>query len=373
MSFHVKPQIVVSAVNVSEMGPLTILKEVLAHLAERYAGDYEVIALVHRRSLFDIPKVVYLEFPQIKGSWFRRLKFEYYDLKGISRGLNAKLWLSLHDMTPNVIAACQAVYCHNPSPFCAFRWRDAMHDPTFGAFTLFYRFLYAINIKRNDYVVVQQDWMRDKFKSRYGVKKVIVAHPKVRSAPMQMKDVHEPRPDGATRFFYPSYPRVFKNAELALEAAVILEGLGSAVFELWLTFDGSENSYAADLVRRYGGLKSVRFLGLLSRSDVFDRYSEAECLLFPSRLESWGLPISEFKSFQRPILAADLPYARESVGSYDQVAFFDPKDARKLAQLMKSVIDGRGEFESVCASPIEPPFVPDWASLFEMILPHAST
>src|SRR5580658_1812258 len=208
-----KPQIVVSAVNFSEMGPLTILKEVLAHLAEHYAGDYEVVALVHRRSLFDIskldiPKITYMEFPEIKGSWFRRLKFEYFDLKEISQGLNAELWLSLHDMTPNVIARRQAVYCHNSSPFYDFRLRDALHDPTFGVFTLLYRFLYAINIKRNDYVVVQQNWMREQFKSRYGVKKVIVAHPEVPSAPMRLSEVHQPSPDGATRFFFPSYPRV---------------------------------------------------------------------------------------------------------------------------------------------------------------------
>jgi glycosyltransferase involved in cell wall biosynthesis len=373
-----KPQIVVSAVNFSEMGPLTILKEVLAHLAEHYAGDYEVVALVHRRSLFDIskldiPKITYMEFPEIKGSWFRRLKFEYFDLKEISQGLNAELWLSLHDMTPNVIARRQAVYCHNSSPFYDFRLRDALHDPTFGVFTLLYRFLYAINIKRNDYVVVQQNWMREEFKSHYGVKTVIVAHPCIPSAPARRDRGQTQKTDGSTRFFFPSYPRVFKNAELALEGAAILERSGVGHFELWLTFDGSENSYAAGLVRRYGKLKSVQFLGLLTRSEVFDRYSRAECLLFPSSLESWGLPISEFKPFHKPILAADLPYARESVGSYDQVAFFDPKDPWKLAELMRSIIEGKGEFESVNASPIDQPFCSDWAGLFKMMLPPANS
>lgn len=372
MPQYVKPQIVVSAVNFSEMGPLTILKEVLTYLAEQYAADYEIVALVHRQSLVDIPKVTYIEFPEIKGSWLKRLKFEYFDLKGISRGLNAELWLSLHDITPNVIAARQAVYCHNPSPFCPFRLRDALHDPTFGVFTLLYRFLYEINIKRNDYVVVQQNWMRDEFKSRYGVKNIIVAHPVVPSTAARPDEGQKPRPDGKTRFFFPSYPRVFKNAELALEAAAILERSGIGNFELWLTFKGTENSYAAGLVKRYAGMKSVQFLGLLARSEVTDRYSQAECLLFPSRLETWGLPISEFKPFQKPILAADLPYARESVGSYDQVAFFDPNDPQELARLMRSIIEGRGEFESVRASLIAQPFSPDWAGLFEIMLPHTN-
>src|SRR5208282_4923138 len=172
-----------------------------------------------------------------------------------------------------------------------------------------------------------------------------------------------PGSDGKTRFFFPSYPRVFKNAELALEAASILERSGIGGFELWLTFDGRENSYAASLFKRYAGIRSVRFLGLLTRVEVFERYRRADCLLFPSRLETWGLPISEFKPFQKPILAADLPYARETVGSYGPVAFFDPTNPRELAGLMQSVIEGSGKFETVNAAPIEPPFSPDWASL----------
>jgi glycosyltransferase involved in cell wall biosynthesis len=364
-----KPQIVVSAVNLSEMGPLTILTEALTVLAERYAANYEIVALVHRQTLVQIPRVTCMEFPQIKGSWWKRLKFEYFDLRQISRDMRAELWLSLHDMTPNVTAARRAVYCHNPSPFFPFRLRDARHDPSFGASTLFYGFLYAINLRRNDFVVVQQNWMREEFKSRFGVNNVIVAHPVAESATAAPMEGKTQMRDGKTHFFFPSYPRVFKNAELALEAAAILERAGIANFELWLTFNGTENSYAAGLVRRYTGLKSVRFLGLLPRSAVFDGYSRAECLVFPSCLETWGLPITEFKSFRKPILAADLPYAWETLGSYDQVAFFDPHDARELARLMQSVIEGRAEFASVSAAPVAPPFCPNWAGLFEILLP----
>jgi glycosyltransferase involved in cell wall biosynthesis len=351
------------------MGPLTILQEALSFLAENYASDYEIVALVHRRSLFGIPNVSYMEFPEIKRHWLKRLKFEYVDLKGISRGLNAELWLSLHDMTPNVIARRQAVYCHNASAFCPFRLWDAWRDPTFGAFTLFYRFLYQVNLKRNHFVVVQQNWMRDEFKSHYGLQNIIVAHPVLPSRATQPQPPTKPCPDGKTRFFFPAYPRIFKNVELALEAAAILEQSGLRNFELWLTFNGKENSYAAGLVKRYAGLRSVQFLGLLAHPEVFDRYDQAECLLFPSRLETWGLPISEFKPLQKPILAADLPYARESVGSYGQVAFFDPDDSPGLARLMRTVIEGRGELETVSASLIDPPFSPDWGGLFEIMLP----
>jgi hypothetical protein len=48
-------------------------------------------------------------------------------------------------------------------------------------FNLFYRYLYGIGIRRNRYVIVQQEWLRDEFKRLFSVQNVIVAHPVVSS------------------------------------------------------------------------------------------------------------------------------------------------------------------------------------------------
>lgn len=50
-------------------------------------------------------------------------------------------------------------------------------------------------------------------------------------------------------------------------------------------------------------------------------YNTSDCLIFPSKLETWGLPISEMKFFGKPILIADELYAKETVGGYDKVQF----------------------------------------------------
>src|SRR5664279_2638516 len=129
-----KPRIVISGVNLTEMGTLAVFRDALKSVAAEHAEQYEIVALVHRRELFDTPDVTYLEFPHIKVSWLRRLRFEYHDLKKLSQQLAPDVWLSMHDMTPNVSAKVQAVYCHNPSPFYRFRWSNAMLDWKFGLF-----------------------------------------------------------------------------------------------------------------------------------------------------------------------------------------------------------------------------------------------
>jgi glycosyltransferase involved in cell wall biosynthesis len=362
-----KQRIVLSGVNLVNMGPLNIFREALQSLVRMCGGEYEVIAIVHRRELFDIPGITYIEFPEVKSSWLRRLWLEYGALKTLSKRLSPKLWLSMHDMTPNVTADIRAVYCHNPSPFYSLRLRDAILDPTFALFVAFYRYLYRINLKRNNFVIVQQDWIRKNFEHIFGLQNVIVAQPSLDDASSRIKS-RERTSNSRFSFFYPAFPRTFKNFEVVLEAARALEERKINNFELWLTVDATVNRYAARLVQEFSGLRNVRWLGLLSQERVFDLYGKADCLAFPSRLETWGLPITEFKTTGKPILAADLPYAHETVGNYDLSAFFDPDDPTNLAEIMRRASMGEAVFAPSRGKEPAMPYARNWSELWPLIL-----
>jgi glycosyltransferase involved in cell wall biosynthesis len=365
---RVRRRIVLSGVNFVEGGPLSVFKDALQELADHYADRYEIVALVHRRTLFDIDNVTYLEFPHIKSSWLRRFHFEYWSLRALSRRLRPYLWLSMHDMTPNVTAEVRAVYCHNPSPFYRLGAREALTDWKFSLFTFFYRYLYAINLRRNDLVIVQQEWLRSEFRRRYRAKNIVVAHPRIPRLVIPALPEEEEAQGREVRFFYPSYPRSFKNIELLLQAARILEQGETEGFSVWLTIDGSENRYAARLRSEYGGLRSVSWLGIMPRDRILLLYAKADCLLFPSKLETWGMPISEFQQTGKPMLVIDLPYAHETVGTYDAVRFFPPGNPQILADAMKSFIQGRLAFSETSAPLIPMPFAGDWTELFHMLL-----
>jgi glycosyltransferase involved in cell wall biosynthesis len=314
--------VVVSAVNFTEGGPLTVLRESLTSAVEVLPPEWEIIALVNDESLINLPRVRTIAIPGAKSSWAVRLYWEWLGFRKIAQRWKPDLWLSLHDITPRVHARFQAVYCHNPAPFYRVGLREMLHEPKLALFSLFYANLYRLHIRRNRYVIVQQEWLRQEFLRRFGPISIVVAHPSQALSPS--RGVLKPVTAHHT-FFYPALARVFKNFEVIGEAVKLLEARGVRNFEVRVTIDGTENRYARWIKRRYGHLQNLRFLGRQSHEQMHEQYKEASSLLFSSRLETWGLPITEAKQHQLPMLVADLLYAHETVGEYDLVSFFDPQ------------------------------------------------
>lgn len=356
-------RIVVSAVNFTEGGPLTVLRECLASAVAVLPADFEIVALVNRADLINEPRVRLISIPSSKKSWFHRLYWEWFGFMRISRELKPALWLSLHDITPRVSAARQAVYCHNPSPFYRIGLREALMEPTFLMFNRFYALLYRVFIRRNYCVIVQQNWLRDEFIKRMGQLPIVVAHPS-----MPTIEKASTRATGSKFvFIYPALPRVFKNIETLCEAAQILASRGINGFEVRLTLDGAENRYARWLRNRFGDTAQVRFIGRQTKDQMTAHYGDASAVVFPSKLETWGLPITEAKAQRRPLLVADLPYARETVGNYDLVSFFPADSPEALADLMQSMVAKTWQpAGNHHADPVSP-FAPDWASLWGIL------
>jgi glycosyltransferase involved in cell wall biosynthesis len=357
----------VSAVNLTEGGPLSIFHDAVNGFITNFIKEYRLILLVHNKSLLNAihesEDVKIIEYAYPKSSWILRIWFEYVHCYFISKKIKPYLWFALHDITPNVKCSNRVVYCHNPAPFYKLSLKEAWTEKSLIFFNFFYSFFYRINICSNKYVVVQQQWMRKEFERRYKIKNIIVAYPEV----LLNKTIKDDISAGRFTFFYPSLPRVFKNFETVLDACEILEKSGN-YFDMIFTFDGSENKYAAELVKKYGHLSSVKFIGARTREETMQLYHRASCLVFASKLETWGLPISEVKLFNKPMLLADCKYAQETAGDYDQVCFFEAGNAYQLSELMKQAIK-----ENLAFTPTEfiapsQPFTKSWSELFSLIL-----
>ncbi|WP_422007600.1 glycosyltransferase [Roseivirga pacifica] len=359
-----KKTIVISAINFSEGGPLTVYCDLLAELSLR-KDEFRVIALVHKKELFEVEGVEFIEFTDSKGSWLKRLNYEYFGFNKLSKRLKPDVWLSLHDITPRVQAGLRAVYCHNPSPFHRVSLKSISLDFKFFLFNKFYKYLYGLNIKANDIVFVQQAWLREEFMKRYGVKNVVVAYPDVtfdsaveKTATMVEKNT----------FFYPSLARSFKNFELLCSAAEqVYEAIGDS-FEVWITMSGAENKYARSVFERFKNVPVIKFLGRQTKAQMSENYNRCDVLVFPSHLETWGLPITEAKLFEKKVLLADLPYAHETLGEYDKSRFFDTKDPSDLAELMKAHISEDLLYQHHEALVVEPPHSRGWSQFVDILV-----
>ena len=341
-----RPTLVLSGVGMKEGGILSVMRHVMEAAERTLPPDWRIIGLVHRKELVPTLRAELLEFPDIKASWLKRMYFEWFTSRRLARELGATVWFSLHDITSLVDVPRQFVYCHNPACFTRPTLRSLYFDWVFFAHALMYGLLYSLNIRRNEQVFVQQSWIRDAFIKRFGAREVTVARPSSPTHARRARDINGP----LRRWIYPTFPRHFKNIEVIGDALLILEKNESWTGEVQVTIKGDESRYAHYLKRRFGHLRSLKFVGRQSASQMADLYANADGLLFPSRLETWGLPITEAQAIGLPMLIADLKYAHETVGSYEGVSFFDPTDARELAKLLLALSTAETKLGSAVAS-----------------------
>jgi glycosyltransferase involved in cell wall biosynthesis len=272
----------------------------------------------------------------------------------------------MHDVTPNVSAERRAVYCHNSLPFYKAGIRGLFLQRSIYLLSLFFKLIYRINIKENDYVIVQQEWMRKAFRRLFSIENVVVAMPYTLCEADGEKEKSKSG-KGKCIFFYPLTPMIHKNVEIIGDAVSILEKEGFTEFEVILTTNGTENTYAKSLFKKYQSLKAIRFAGFLNREEMNHYYQQSDCLLFPSKVETWGLPITEAKEYAMPIIVSDLPYAKETVGKYNKVKFFDPDNAPELAVIIKDFVNGRISYDPTQETIYEAPFVQSWDELVRLL------
>lgn len=363
--------IVVSAVNLVEAGTLAILQDCLQYLSQlAAAGPYRVVALVYKKELADYPNIEYIETQWPKKRWINRLWYEYVSMKQISKDLGpVYLWFSLHDTSPTVLAERRAVYCHNSYSFYKWKLHDLLFAPKIALFAMFTKTIYRSNIRANKYLVVQQEWFRQAMAKMFGLatEKIIVAPPQVTLPTHRLVQART----AETSFLFAGSPNSHKNFEVICRAAALLETKHLIHnFKVYLTVKGTENKYARWLQHQWADrVKSLQFVGFISKDTLNQYYAQCHCLIFPSKVETWGLPISEFAAYDKPMLLADLPYTHETAAGSQYVAFFDPNDPEQLAAYMKDIIKGDySKLDPVPKVELSEPVAHNWAEVFQILL-----
>lgn len=363
--------IVVSAVNLMVGGTLTILRDCLSYLSQLAKNkEYKVIALVYDKELALYPNVEYIEMKWPKKKWINRLWCEYVSMKSISQKIGpVYLWFSLHDTTPNVTAKRQAVYCHNPFPFYRWTWKELWLNYKIVMFSWFSYFIYRINIHKNRYVIVQQQWIRKSFMEMFGISsdQIIVSIPDKKEEMLAPKCIKK---DDRFTFLFASSANSHKNFECLCEAAKIMEKrIGKGKFRVVLTIKGTENKYANWLYNCWGNVDSIEFVGFMDRETLFGYYQIIDCLVFPSKVETWGLPISEYGRMNKLMLLADEPYSHETAAGFNNVAFFDADKPEDLAKKMMRVLNKDNKmFHKIERVDIPDPVCYSWESMFNLLL-----
>lgn len=135
------------------------------------------------------------------------------------------------------------------------------------------------------------------------------------------------------RFLYPASAEPHKNHGLLLAAWHLLDKWGIRS-ELHLTVEPGSPVARSIHLARDAGLAIVNH-GPLEPEALQALYGRCSALVFPSRLESFGLPLLEARRAGLAIVAAELDYVRDVVEP-DQT--FDPGSALSLARAVRRLL-----------------------------------
>lgn len=305
--------LVINATACETSGALIILRQVLA--AAPTTGDWLYIVFVSPNAELESSNlnIRLVRIKRVK-SFFRRFM---WDAWGVKR------WLKSNNIIPSATLSMQNtnfrtgykipnyIYLQQSIPFFKRRWSPLKKEERI---LWFYKNIYPFFIriflnKRTEFFVQLKYMQRaasEKFKiapDRFHIVVPKFVAPQAKGSLAKLNPVK-------INLFYPAADFFYKNHHIIVQALEKCKKRG--YFATYFT--------------------TPDCMGQISYEQVIEMYQSADALVFASYIESYGLPLLEAASFGIPIIASDLPYAREVLEGYEGVQFVPYNDAQAWAE-----------------------------------------
>jgi len=260
-------------------------------------------------------------------TWISRLIYDYYRGARLINPLKPDLVINMQNTIIKNINCPQFLYVHQAIPFQTnFRFSFfRKQERKLAVYQYIIGYLIKQSIKKSDHVFVQTNWMKSSIISDVGVRenKIGVYSPAIIDTSFTKEEIH----DEQNKFIYPANDFIYKNHECIYKANRILK-MEYSDFRIILTTGKSINDI------------NIECVGFIEKSKLMKLYSEST-LIFPSFIETVGLPLLEASLLGAIVLVADCEYSREILSDYPNAYFFDPNRPTELAALMKDVIENK--------------------------------
>jgi glycosyltransferase involved in cell wall biosynthesis len=269
------------------------------------------------------------------------LKRIYWDLYGMKRwsiknSVIPDKILSLQNTGVNFDSIEQYIYLHTPLPFVRFNWNIfRKQERNLWIYKHLYPYFIKNSIKDNTFLIVQSAWLKKEVCNYFKIdsSKVIINVPSYNLCYSQ--NLKTPNKTQEKLFFYPAADYKYKNHETIINALSLLKKRNSKEYNrIKVAFTLTQDSYVYKLALKAGVADNVEFLGLLDKTKMNSMYSKSIALLFPSYIETFGLPLIEAASFGKQIYCARENYADDVIGEYIGVKFINAFDTETWMKIL---------------------------------------
>ncbi len=325
-------KILVNATALNARGGFSVAKSFLEDI---YAGDFLASHGCSIRVLVSNPKLVAYrsEYSDVevkalpKRSLMHKWWFERHFLPKLIETEEFDAYLSLQNLGLGRLQVPQFVLVHQPIPFADLE-RHEIEWKNYVKYKVMLDWMYRRYAQYWDGVFVQTNWMKEAFIGKFGCEgRVHVIRPAVSDITRHRERLPEEvsrhlRFDGRI-LLYPTSVDRYKNFARLAEATEVYNRTADCKVRLLLTIPGESTEH-------------VKYVGKVPYECMYSLYSQAHGLIFPSLVETLGLPLLEALQVGVPVLAADLPYAHEVCGAAGD--YFDPRSTSSMCEAIERFV-----------------------------------
>ncbi len=291
-------------------------------------------------------------------------------------GWGLRKWLQRNAVEADVLLSLQNTsfsYNKNSKKFIYIHQGIVFHPQKWSLFKkreralAFYRYVYPFFIflyaDKNTKYIVQTEWMKNGLCRQFNKseKNVLVIKPD--NVDIQEENIKTLELPFQYTLFYPATSTIFKNHIEIIYALNEMKGRNIDLSKIGVYFTTYEweDSELLRLIHLFGLKSNICFLGPLSYDDVLVYYKSCTTVVFPSYIESFGLPLIEAARLGKPLIALDAEYSREVIENYPGV-LFAPKNAPLL--WMDAVLKS---FTLNEIAPYHTKYSTNWSNIIQML------
>ena len=359
-------KIFVNATALTSGGGLVTLRQFLDNIQPKDDCFYYVFCSVnYLPSMYKKDNVKFI-FPKYRKG-VARLYWDYIGLKrwSVSNYTVPDLVISLQNTTiffdkhtPQISYIMQSI------PFVDKQWNVFnKRERILWFYQNIYPFFMGLNLGENHYVVTQAKWIKDKFsiKFNFPLERIFPIRPIVN---ISLNEEKQKFNMGEYNVFLPSSPFVYKNNVEVANALIYLKSINQDIskFKIFVTFENKDDVDLHNVIGLNNLENNFLFIGRLMYKEMLKYYNGCDLVIFPSYLETFGLPLLEAAAFGKPLVCANESYAKEVIGNYSGATLLDVNSPNKWGESILENFKTRKKYNKYTAD-----FKESWGDFFKLI------
>lgn len=298
-----------------------------------------------------MPQMPHVRYYQYHTKGFQRVWFDFVAFRRILKeeGVRPDVIVSLQNTGVRCRCERSVIYYHQSLPLYSYHYRG------FGRYArtyYFYHYLYPLYVRlflqKNTFVAVQTEAIKKAFsdKYRFPLHKMGVYMPSIKG--VEKKDIDDWRYEAGTyNFLFPANPSPYKeHMTIAYALKQIYLSNVDLARQIRIHFTAQRGSMKnlEQYIVENGMDSNFVFHGIVPHSQLVAMLNNSHGLLFPSLIETLGLPLIEAASLGVAVIVNRLEYAHEALGGYEGTTYVDVHDYEAWARIIMSCCERKERF-----------------------------